>query len=124
MLTDNRDLLEVLKCELEFVQRGGYQTGSWRPLFVFEDSPSCPNAKLPARLTPCANCVLIALVPPERREEEAPCRYIPLTEGGETIDSLYRTGTQQELEEALEGWLRKTIRRMDTKAVGIAASGH
>ena len=34
---------------------------------------------------------------------------------GETIESLYRTGTQQELEIALGAWLRATIRRLEAE---------
>ena len=37
----------------------------------------------------------------------------PVVPTGETIASLYRTGTQQELEEALGAWLRATISRLE-----------
>ena len=46
------------------------------------------------------------------RAESAPCRFIALTEVGETIDHFYQSGTQMELEEALACWLRKQIERM------------
>jgi hypothetical protein len=51
-------------------------------------------------------------VPLQFRGESAPCRFVPLTEAGETIDHFYRSGTQMELEEALACWLRKHIQRM------------
>lgn len=41
-----RDLLEVLKAELEFLNTGGYARvpgSSWRPAYIFEDSPACMN---------------------------------------------------------------------------------
>jgi hypothetical protein len=56
------------------------------------------------------------LVPQSRRKEKVPCRFIPLNDRGDTVDSLYRCGTQQELETALTEWLRKTIHEMESKA--------
>jgi hypothetical protein len=41
------------------------------------------------------------------------CRYIPLNPAGETVDSLYRTGTQEELERALRSWLMATIQELE-----------
>jgi hypothetical protein len=68
----------------------------------------------PARRKPCTECVLIDLVPKECREKKIPCRHIALSVKGETVDSLYRTGTQEELEVALAIWLKSTIRRLET----------
>ena len=116
MPTDERDLLEVLKSELEFVQGGGYGSlphARWRPQFMFEDSPTCPNSLIQESRIPCTECVLIEMVPPERRSERIPCRHIPLKETGETIDYYYRCGTREELEAAFVEWLRKTIHRLE-----------
>jgi hypothetical protein len=52
-------------------------------------------------------------VPDESQNENFPCRFIPLTEAGETIDYFYRCGTQLEMEEALAGWLRNQITRIE-----------
>jgi hypothetical protein len=41
---------------------------------------------------------------------------------GETLESLYRTGTQLEIEEALGDWLRATIRRLEAEKAKRAAS--
>jgi len=41
------------------------------------------------------------------------CRYIPLNERGETIDSFYRFGTQDELELELGRWLKTTIEHLE-----------
>lgn len=39
-----RDLLEVLRLDLEFLKGGGYRRASLgRPQFIFEDSPTCLN---------------------------------------------------------------------------------
>jgi len=54
-------------------------------------------------------------VPAEARKEQTPCIHIPLSMNGETLESLYRTGTQQELEAALGDWLRATIHQLETE---------
>jgi hypothetical protein len=44
MSNDNRNFLDVLKCELQFLEEGGYRqssTAARRPQFIFEDSPTC-----------------------------------------------------------------------------------
>lgn len=53
------------------------------------------------------------LVPPNLRASKIPCRYIPLNDQGETIDSLYRTATLEELEAALTSWLVATIQKIE-----------
>ena len=116
MANDDRDLLEVLKFELEFLEKGGYGRSPrqpWRAPLVFEDSPSCMNYDSKDRPGPCSDCVLMQFVPFERRTAIIPCRHIPLNDAGETVNSLYRTGTQEELEEALGNWLRTTIKRLE-----------
>ena len=59
------------------------------------------------------DCVLMRFIPEECRHEAVPCRHISLNELGETIDSLYRTGTNEEIELALQTWLRETIRQLE-----------
>jgi hypothetical protein len=46
-------------------------------------------------------------------QRKVPCRYIPLSNRGETVDSFYRSGTQEELELALRQWLAATIERLE-----------
>jgi outer membrane murein-binding lipoprotein Lpp len=53
------------------------------------------------------------LVPPARREEQIPCRFIPLDEVGTTVASLYNTATQDELEVEVRNWLRAAIARLE-----------
>jgi hypothetical protein len=62
---------------------------------------------------PCSDCVLMQLVPPERRSEKIPCRHIPFNGSGETLDSLYRYSDQNETEETVGNWLRATIQRLE-----------
>lgn len=116
MQRDERDLLEVLKFELKFLEDGGYgrsPRAAWRPQLIFEDSPTCMNFNSPEDPVPCTDCVLIQLVPPEFRSEEIPCRHIPFDSSGENLDSLYRYGDQVEIEEVVGGWLRATIKRLE-----------
>ncbi len=125
MAADNRDVLEVLKFELSFLEDGGYGRSPrtpWRAPAIFEDSPICPNFSDPARHHPCEHCLLIDFVPPDRRAEDVPCRFIDLT-SGQTVDDLYRSGTQGEMEQALARWLRAQIHRIEKERATANAEG-
>jgi len=126
MPKDDRNLLDVLKFELEFLETGGYgrlPREAWRSRFIFEDSPTCVNFSSEEKdREPCSECLLMQFVPEDARTEQVPCIHIPLSPTGETIASLYRTGTQQELEEALGAWLRVTIHRLEEEKEKQAAS--
>ena len=116
MNTDNRNLLSVLRNELEFLEKGGYRDPDrvpWRPKFIFQDSPACLNFDLSQQPKPCSDCTLTQLVPENLRDKKIPCRYIPLNEKGETIDSFYRSGTRSELEDTFGRWLRATIHTLE-----------
>jgi hypothetical protein len=116
MANDESGLLDVLRAELEFVEKGGYRhavRAGWRPHFMFQDSLTCLNFDPLHPPKPCSDCVLMRLVPEEAHARKIPCRYIPLSERGETVDSFYRTGTQEELEAAVVNWLKATIDRLE-----------
>lgn len=116
MNKDERDLLDVLKFELEFLEKGGYGRSPrepWRPRYIFEDSPTCMNYDCKESPEPCSHCILMQLVPVELRSEKIPCRQIPLNELGENLDSLYRYDEQHEIEETVENWLRKTVAALE-----------
>lgn len=55
------------------------------------------------------------LVPLDRQQMQFPCRFIPLNDKDETVDSFYRYATPQELEEAVGKWLRATIQNLEAK---------
>lgn len=121
MTKDNRDLLDVLKAELKFVEKGGYRHTArvpWRPQFIFQDSPTCLNFDSTRPSRPCSDCILMQFVPEDSRSKKIPCRYIPLTEAGETIESFYNTGTQKELEAAVRQWLGTTVDRLEGEKGG------
>jgi hypothetical protein len=116
MSKDKRELLEVLKAELQFLEKGGYRQtarADWRPHFIFQDSPTCLNFDPTQQPRPCTDCAMMQVIPEDQRRKKIPCRFIPLNERGETIDSFYRCGTYEELEAALCGWLGVTIERLE-----------
>ena len=124
-MNENREqLLTILKFELKFLELGGYSDAArykWRPRFIFEDSPTCPKNFDGQSGSDCQTlgrdlfCVLYSLVPGERRCDSTPCRHIVLNDQGDTIDSLYRYGTEEELQTAIAGWLKKIIRRLESE---------
>ena len=114
MRKDDRDLLKVLEFELLFLHKGGYgrlrsPRASWRAPLIFEDSPICMNYEAREDRAPCSECLLMRFVPDERQFEKIPCRYVPLDVAGQTLNTLYAYGTQLEIEEALETWLKSTM---------------
>ena len=116
MQRDERDLLEVLKFELQFLEDGGYGRSPrtpWRPQYIFEDSLTCTNYDSKENPLPCSECVLMHLVPAEHHSEKVPCRHIPFNVFGETLESLYMHGDQKETEEKVGKWLRATIQRLE-----------
>ncbi len=127
MHKDERDLLDVLKFELVFLEKGGYGRSPrepWRPRYIFEDSPSCMNYDCKDNPEPCSHCVLTQLAPPDLRNEKIPCRHIPLDALGENLDSLYRYDDQRELEEIVENWLRATIAKLEAARRVLESDGH
>jgi len=112
---DDRDLLEMLKFELRFLEDGGYGQSphaARRASLIFEDSLTCVNFNSQDR-TPCSACLLMQFVPTNRASEQIPCRHIPLNAAGQTLASLYESARQLEIEEALRSWLKATIRRLE-----------
>jgi hypothetical protein len=116
MAQDNRDVLEVLKAELEFIEQGGYGRSvktPWKPTSAFQDSLSCINYGYPYRAHPCSECHLLDFVPPDGQAESVPCHHIPLNEAGETVETLEAEDNQQKLEESLKIWLRARINQLE-----------
>jgi hypothetical protein len=122
MINAQSKLLDVLKRELEFLNTSGYRKPSWRPQFVFQDSPTCINRDNPKDPKPCSECVLMAFVPAESRKNRIPCRQIVLNDQGNTIDDFYHWGTREELEDELGVWLATQIRDLESK--GTAAKSY
>ncbi len=112
MANDDRDILEILHEELDFLEKGGYGRSvrtPWLPKSIFQDSLSCLNYGYPYRAHPCNECQLIDFVSPDYQSETIPCHFIPLNEAGETIEDLEANDSQSKLEEAVKDWLRTKI---------------
>jgi hypothetical protein len=112
------EVLTALKLEIAFIEKGGYFPSVRDPhheLRLFRDSVSCPNlgAEVPAE--PCAHCFLMDFVPPEFRDRENACNFIPLNEAGETIASFEVEGEagHEKARAALLGWLKRTVARLE-----------
>jgi len=142
-------LLNALNFELNFWEMGGYKppapvrlparaggfgpvskwplevgaTESHRDHSAFRGSPSCLNYGLPVRKHACSECWLMAFVPPGKRGAEVPCHHIPLNEHGDTVASLAGPGNAPQVEEAVVGWLRKTIQQLEAVPVKSQARG-
>ncbi len=116
MGSGQNDILTILKAELAYLERGGYRNSThahWYPKLIFQDSPTCLNFHHPLEPRPCSECPLMQFVPSEQKGNKIPCRHIPLNEQGVTLDSLYRTGTSDEVEAAVAQWLRSTVQRLE-----------
>jgi hypothetical protein len=116
MPQDDRNLVEVLKAELLFIENGGYRDSPralQKPQFIFEDSPTCINHDSVENPRPCSECALMRFVPVDCRNEKIPCRHIVLNAHGYCIDTYYRLGTQEEVEAAVAVWLRGTIQQLE-----------
>ena len=116
MAKDERNLLELLKSELDFLENGGYGRSvktPWKATSPFRDSLTCVNYALPEKAHPCSECHLIDFVPADKSDEELPCHFIPLNEKGETVESLEQENSQAKLEEALKHWMRAKIAEIE-----------
>jgi len=115
---DDRDVLEVLKFELDFIEKGGYGRSvrtPWKATSAFQDSVTCINFGDPLRTDPCDECLLMQFVPAERRSENVPCHHIPLNRSGETIATVEDGGRHEQMEEDVKEWLRATIKRIEAE---------
>jgi hypothetical protein len=126
MAKDDRDILEVLKDELDFIEKGGYGRSvraPWKPKSAFQDSLTCINYGYPYRAHPCNECHLLDFVSPEHQAEEVPCHFIPLNEAGETIEDLESEDNEAKLERNVRDWLRARITDIEQKRATQAMAG-
>ncbi len=115
MPQDLRDVLQILRYELNYLEQGGF-TGTGhcmgRNLRSWEHY-ACINYGDPLRSHACRECILHQFVPEDKQTEEFPCHYIPLNASGETIAELIEKNDPHRLVIALEHWLRTTIARLE-----------
>ena len=118
MSSDDRDILELLKAELDFIEKGGYGRSvrtPWQNKSTFQDSLTCINYADPDRAHPCIECHLLEFVSPEDRTQAVPCHFIPLTSEGDTIQDL--EDDQAKLEREVRAWLRARIKLIEEQRV-------
>ncbi len=118
MAKDERDVVGLLKTELDFIEKGGYGRSvrtPWKETSPFRDSLTCVNYALPEKAHPCSECHLIDFVLAEKHDELVPCHFIPLTETGETVEDLDVEGNQTKMEEALKQWMRRKIEEIEAQ---------
>ena len=123
MTTDERDILAILKDELDFIEKGGYGRSvrtPWHDKSTFQDSLSCINYGYPYRAHPCNECHLLGFVSPENRTQQVPCHFIPLNSDGETIEDLEQQDNQAKLEREVKAWLRARIKEIEEERAGHA----
>ena len=85
MAKDDRDVLNLLKEELAFIEQGGYGRSvrtPWLPKSPFQDSLTCINYGYPYRAHSCVECHLMDFVPGEHQGEGVP----RLLAAGEPVD--------------------------------------
>lgn len=126
-MADERDILETLRAELDFIEKGGYGRSVRAPhvpTSAFQDSLTCLNFGYPYRAHPCEECLLHDFVPEARRSEVVPCHHIPLDAEGETIEELELKDNQQQLEEKLKAWLRARIREIEIERAEAGPQSH
>lgn len=125
MAKDDRDLLELLKDELDFIEKGGYGRSvrtPWKPQSAFQDSLTCINYGYPYRAHPCNECHLLEFVSSEHQTKEVPCHFIPLNETGETIEDLEAEDNEAKLERKVRDWLRARIKELEEQRANQAVA--
>ncbi len=123
MSEDRRNVLQVLRYELNFVEQGGYGRDSRQgPISPFQDTLSCLNFGDPLRSHTCQGCCLSDFVPEGSRTEDIPCHFIPLNDKGTTVAKLLKNGSREDLEAALKAWLRATIAKLEKERDEVAQS--
>jgi hypothetical protein len=113
MANDDRDMLELLNDEVDFIEKGGYGRSvrtPWKSKSIFQDSLTCLNYGYPNRAHPCNECHLLDFVSPEDQGADVPCHLIPLNAAGETIEDLELGDNETGLERKVRYWLRTTIK--------------
>ncbi len=120
MSEDTRNVLEVLRYQLNFIEQGGLESLG-QEASPFMGTMTCLNFGLPLRSHACHECLLYDFVPPEALLNDNPCNYIPLNKEGDTIESLMRKGDQRRLREEVSNWLRATIGKLEAASMEVAA---
>jgi hypothetical protein len=117
MTQDLRDVLQVLRFELNYLEQGGFERDR---VLLGVESPlrgtfACINFDDPLRAHACRECQLYQFVPEDKRTQEFPCHHIPLNDSGETVAELIEKHDPGRMVTALESWLRNTIQQLGVR---------
>jgi len=126
MANDDRDILELLKDEIDFIEKGGYGRSvrtPWKPKSAFQDSLTCVNYADPDHSHSCGDCHLIDFVPQEHQQDEIPCHAIPLNWEGATIQDLELEANEAKLERGVKNWLRSRIIKIEVERMIAGQTG-
>jgi hypothetical protein len=118
MAKDDRDVLELLKDELAFIEQGGYGRSvrtPWVSKSILRDSLTCLNYTYAYQAHPCAECCLMDFVDPKDRAQPVPCHSIPLNEAGKTLAELELDGSEWKTVGTVKAWLRAKIGEITTE---------
>jgi hypothetical protein len=109
-------LRTLLQAELDLMEHDGQAENApaWTPRLIFQDSSSC--IRYDAHRSTCDSCPLMPFVPPTHKEKSSPCRYIPLTRDGRTLNDLYQSGSEEDLREAVRQWLVHRLDELDSES--------
>jgi hypothetical protein len=118
MAKDDRDILEILKDELAFIEQGGYGRSvrtPWVPKSVFQDSLTCLNYGYPYRAHPCAECRLLDFVGAQDHSQPVPCHFIKLDDAGNTLEELELEGNESRTVSTVKKWLQGKISQIEAE---------
>ena len=115
MTQDPREVLQILRYELNYLEQGGFDRSREMlgPESPFQGSYACINFNDPLQAHACRECRLFQFVPDSKKTEELPCHHILLGDSGETIDRLIEKNDPGHLKMVLEQWLRTTIATLE-----------
>ncbi len=119
MPIDKKIMLDALKMEILVIEKGGYHPSVHQPHDdprIFRDSISCLNIGLgdDKKEYPCSACFLIDFVPEHLKgSNEDPCHKIPLNARGDTVESLSRTSSPEDVQAAVLAWLKATVKKLE-----------
>lgn len=99
MPKDDRDNLELLKDELDFIQKRGCGRSvrtPWQTKSIFRDSRSCINYGYPYRAHPFNECHML--------------EFLPLNTDGDTIEDLELRDKEAKFERGLSDCLHAKVK--------------
>jgi hypothetical protein len=117
MAFNKNEMIEQLKFEINMVEKGRYYPSVREPQKtpeIFRDTITCLNVGLPDKRYPCSACFLSEFVPPQAKGFKGDlCHKIPLNARGDTVESLKAADDPFRLREAVRGWLKDTVEKLE-----------